>query len=383
MFMDRLNIALIGCGGISNAHVEGFRILSTKGLKVFNIKAVCDAIESNAKEKADLISYFQDLKPKIYVDIEKMLKEESLDAVDICLPHNLHHTVALQCLERDLHVIIEKPLGITMRAAKIIIDKALIHNKVLAVAENYRRAPRERAFWWAIKEGLIGDPRIVLWASVSWGPRPWGWREDKFAAGGSWVFDGGVHWADLDRYQLGKEAIEVIAVSHTFDPIKENVKVTVDDMTMAIVKYEGNVFSQWIWTRAAPGKRIYYHTIYGSRGAISDDGIHLEMDEEKIESWSLNALISNMRKKTSKDILEKFFPRGITDTFAIELYDFYDSIINKRKPEVDGIEAYKDMAIPLGFYESFKLNKPVKVKDVEDLRVEEYQNEINEKLSIS
>jgi predicted dehydrogenase len=380
--MDKLNVALIGCGGISNAHIEGFRILSARGLKIFSIRAVCDVNKNVAKEKATLVSYFQGLKPRVYTDVERMLKEESLDSVDICLPHNLHHTVALQCLERDLHIIIEKPLAITMRAAKIIIDKASKHNRVLAVAENYRRAPKERAFWWAIKEGLIGNPRIILWSGVSWGPKPWGWREDKFAAGGSWVFDGGVHWADLDRYQLGKEAIEVFAVSHTFDPIKEGVKVTVDDMTMAIIKYEGNVFSQWIWTRAAPAKRIYSHIIYGSRGALSDDGIQIEEEEGEIKMQSLNVLINHMQRKISSDLLEKFFPRGITDTFAIELYDFYDSIVNKRKPEVDGIEAYKDMAIPLGFYESAKLNSPVKVKDIEELRIEEYQKEINEKLSI-
>ncbi|MBS7654568.1 hypothetical protein KEJ43_05795, partial [Candidatus Bathyarchaeota archaeon] len=88
----------------------------------------------------------------------------------------------------------------------------------------------------------------------------------------------------------------------------------------------------------------------------------------------------SMRRKIQQEDLERLFPRGITDTFAIELYDFYNSIINGRKPEVDGMEAYKDMAIPLGFYESAMLNKPIKVKDVEELRVEEYQKEINEKL---
>jgi predicted dehydrogenase len=380
--MEKINLALIGCGGIANAHIEGFKNLSVRGLKVFNIKAVCDVIKENAERKAEAIQHFQGLKPKVYTDIETMLKNESLDAVDICLPHNLHHVVAVKCLERGLHVIIEKPLGITMRAAKIIIDEASRRNKILAVAENYRRAPKERAFWWAIKEGLIGEPRIILWASVSWGPSPWGWREDKFAAGGSWVFDGGVHWADLDRYQLGMEAEEVFAMCHTFDPVKEGVKVTVDDMTMAIIKYEGNVYSQWIWTKAAPAKRIYSHIIYGSKGALSDEGLQIEKNEEKIEIQPINALVNSMRMKLPQEIIEKFFPKGVTDTFAIELYDFYDSIINRRKPEVDGIEAYKDMAIPLGFYESAVLNKPVKIKDVEELRVEEYQKEINEELEI-
>ncbi|MEM2088135.1 MAG: hypothetical protein QXF52_05600, partial [Thermoproteota archaeon] len=76
------------------------------------------------------------------------------------------------------------------------------------------------------------------------------------------------------------------------------------------------------------------------------------------------------------------FPMNIRDTVATELYDFYDSIVNGHAPEVDGLEAYKDMAIPLGFYESALLRKSVSVKDVEELKVEEYQKEINEKLGI-
>jgi hypothetical protein len=96
----------------------------------------------------------------------------------------------------------------------------------------------------------------------------------------------------------------------------------------------------------------------------------------------MGALLSEMRKTLDKSELEKLFPRGSTNTFAIELYDFYLAITENQKPEVDAIEAYKDMAIPLGFYESAVLRRPVSIKDVEELRVEEYQKEINEKLGI-
>jgi len=379
--MEKLNIALIGCGGIANAHVEGYKDLYARGLKVFKIKAVCDVSEENAKLKAKDISYFLETKPKIYLDLESLLKDESLDAVDICLSHNLHHTVASRCLEEDLHVIIEKPLGITMRAAKVIIDKAERCGKTLAIAENYRRNPKERAFWWAIRQQLIGEPRMVLWVAAYWDPKPWGWREDKFTAGGSWVFDGGVHWADLDRYQLGREAIEVFSMNHTFVPVKEGVKVTVDDMTMAIVRYEGDVYSQWLWTNAAPAKEIYMHILYGSKGALSDEGIYIQ-EGHKVKTQPVKDLVNRMKENLKSEELGRLFPKGTTNTFAIELYDFYDSIMDKRKPEVDGLEAYKDMAIPLGFYESAALGRPVKVKDVEELRIEEYQKEVNEKLGV-
>jgi len=56
--------------------------------------------------------------------------------------------------------------------------------------------------------------------------------------------------------------------------------------------------------------------------------------------------------------------------------------VEGKRPEVDGWEAYKDMAIPLSFYESAALERPIRVKDVEDLRIENYQSEINEKLGL-
>ena len=380
--MEKLNIALVGCGGIANLHVEGYRDLYSRGLRIFELKALCDISYDNAKSKAKMIRGFQDSEPTVYSNLDEMLKEESLDAVDICLPHHIHHTVASRCLEEALHVIIEKPLGITMRAARLIIQKAESSGRVLAVAENYRRAPKERAIQWAVRQGLIGDPRMIIWMAAGWGPKPWGWRENKLLAGGSWVFDGGVHWADLDRYQLGREAVEVFAMTHTFDPVKEGVKVTVDDMTMAIVRYEGDVYSQWLWTRAAPAKPMWMHILYGSKGALSSDGLHVQKGVREVKIESMMNLLGDMRRSLREDELERLFPHGSTNTFAIELYDFYSAITEKRRPEVDAVEGYKDMAIPLGFYESANLHEPVKVKDVEDLRVEEYQKEINEKLGI-
>ena len=200
-------------------------------------------------------------------------------------------------------------------------------------------------------------------------------------AGGSWVFDGGVHLADLDRYHLGAEAVEVYSVNDIFEPLKKGVRVTVDDMTMAIIRYESGVYAQWLWTRVAPARRIGMRIIYGSEGALTDEDVRIQK-EDCTQISPIDTFRRRMMKGLSHEELESWFPKGATDTFATELYDFYDSIVNKRKPEVDGWEAYKDMAIPIGLYESAVLNKPVKIRDVEGLKVEEYQEEINEKLGL-
>src|SRR5207253_816809 len=103
---------------------------------------------------------------------------------DICSLHRNHHNLAGACFAAGKHVCIEKPLGLTMRAARAILNAAEAAGKVLCVAENYRRDPRERCIHWLLKNGRIGDLRMVFWLEVGEGLGKWGWRDMKSEAGG-------------------------------------------------------------------------------------------------------------------------------------------------------------------------------------------------------
>jgi predicted dehydrogenase len=379
--MEKVKLGLIGCGGISRRHVDSYGDLHNRGLKVFDIKALCDISEEKAKVRFETISSFQADKPKIYTDLEDMLKEEDLDAVDICLPHHLHHSVATKCLEEGLHVIVEKPLGVTMRAARMMIETAEKHGKTLAVAENSRRSSKSRATRWAIEQGLIGNPQVLAFTATYWMPHPWGhWRDNRLMTGGSWILDTGIHFADYDRYHLGVEPLQVYGVVDTLMPVKKGVKVTIDDMAMALTEYENKIHVQWYWNSVAAGEPTpTTRVIYGSKGRIAGEYLQIQK-EDSVEKYHLNTIEKKWRESIEPEELEKLFPKGTRDTFTIELYDFFDSIVNKRKPEVDGWEGYRDMSVIFGLYESAAIGEPVKIKDVQDLKVEEYQKEINEKL---
>ncbi|MEM0172568.1 MAG: hypothetical protein QXS21_06690 [Thermoproteota archaeon] len=71
------------------------------------------------------------------------------------------------------------------------------------------------------------------------------------------------------------------------------VKVTVDDVTMAIITYYGEVYAQWLWTRVAPGRAINLRTIYGSKGSVGNDGLFIQR-EDSVETQSMNTLVSRM-----------------------------------------------------------------------------------------
>ena len=248
---DRLKMGLIGCGGMSGAHMRGYQELWSKGIKSFDIVAACDIDASRAEERTAQAHEFQGgTKPAVYTDVEEMLSKHSdLGCVDICALHSAHHTLAVTALEAGVHVIIEKPLGITMRACKLILDAAEENGRIVSVAENYRLDRVQRARRWAVQQGRIGEPRMFFWIEVSEGLGKWSWRNFKMDAGGGWVLDGGVHFTDLMRFILDAEAVEVYAINKAYEPYRYDDPATrqggydvdVEDAMISAIKFERGI----------------------------------------------------------------------------------------------------------------------------------------------
>ena len=378
--MDRVKTAFIGCGGIAGAHLRGLKILWENGIRTFEVIATCDIDGTRANKMAEDIALFQGYKPAVYTNVDEMLSyEPGLQAVDICTVHKDHHNLAIKCLDAKKHVIIEKPLALTIRTGRMVLDSAEKNNCILQVAENYRRALSERTINWVIKEGRIGKLRMLYWEDIFERLWYWGWRDHKELSGGGWTLDGGVHFADLFRYHIG-EVEEIYAISKTYNPIRfknkdlliDPVEITVEDTTMATLKFENGVIGVWVLTNSAPGKQMNFRAVYGDKGCIVwNEGLYIGTDNiprEQLEKEFMASLSSQEK--------DKFFPNGITDTIAIELKEFYDAVLGKGEIETTGVVGLKDEAISMTVYESNFLNVPVKVKDVEGCKLENYQNQL-------
>ena len=387
---DRIKMGLIGCGGMSGAHMRGYQELWSKEVKTFDIIAACDIDANRAEERANQAHDFQGgTKPTVYTDVEEMLtKHPELDCVDICALHSAHHTLAVAALEAGMHVIIEKPLGITMRACKLILDAAEKNQRILSVAENYRLARDQRARRWAVRQGRIGDPRMFFWIEVGEGLGKWSWRNFKMEAGGGWVLDGGVHFTDLMRFVLDKEAIEVYAINKAYEPFRYDdpavrqggYDVDVEDAMISAIKFEDGVSAQWTWVGSGPGDGISRRTLYGSEGSLDfATGLTLRNGE----NTSNEALVSEFLAHISDEEREYYFPSGVEDTVAIELKYFADAVLTDGKPEVDGSEGMKSQAVCMAVYESGWHGRPVTLIEIESCELEGYQGEINEKLGIA
>lgn len=390
MGTERIKMGLVGCGGMSGAHMGGYRELWSKGIKDFEIVAACDIAVERAEERAHQAQEFQGgTKPAVYTELDEMLaKHPDLACVDICALHSAHHTLAVPALDAGKHVIIEKPFGITMRACKLMMEAADRNDKIISVAENYRLARIQRTRSWAIAQGRIGDPRMFFWVEVSEGLGKWGWRNFKMDAGGGWALDGGVHFTDLMRYILGMEAEEVYAINKAYEPFRYDnpaereggYAVDVEDAMIATIKFEQGVTAQWTWVGSAPGHAFRQHTVYGSEGSLDWNQGLVPRGGEPISNDDLMQEFTNSLSDSER---EYYFPGGVEDTVAIELKYFADAIRSGGQPEVDAVEGMRSEAICMAVYESGWFGRPVTIEEIENCELEGYQKEINDKLEIS
>lgn len=372
---------------MAGAHCQGYRLLHAAGCRDFLLTGTCDTDRARAERMADDIAAWQGSRPEVYDHVEALLSaQRGLDAVDICAVHRAHHPLAIASLEAGKHVTIEKPLAITMRAGRAILDAVARTGRLLQVAEQYRRTPEQRAIAHALRTGRIGTPRMLFWIEARERLWYWGWREHRELAGGGWTLDGGVHHADLFRYHIG-EVTTVSATMRSFYPTRyrdrerlvDPVTVDVEDTTLANLEFEGGQVGQWSQTCVAPGRGFSQRVIYGEEGSL-DYAAGLQA---RSETLSLAELREEYMHSLSAEEHERLFPWGVTDAVGSELGEFIRAVRGEGTLETDAMQGYLSQAVSIAVYESAVLGRTVRVWDVAELTVETYQDDLNAGLGLA
>ena len=391
-----IRLALIGCGGISGAHIAGFKELVQKGCKDIVYTACCSGQEENAHRRARELAAIQGFEPKVFTNLQSLIESGIADGADMCLPHHLHHQLGVQALDGGLHAMIEKPMGITIKASRLIIEAARRNNRILATAENIRRGLSARACAWAIKERKVaGDIKEVHVADLSYGEFDYEnpimkWRGLKLLTGGGMIMDSGAHFADMQMVLFG-EPEEISCHMWTNDnrtipnaPVFGDAKPDVEDAWHAVIRFKNGTPVVWSYSRSYPGAALRHAYYFGSKGAIEDLGFGFHCFEGGGKAILENQTILT-KEEMEREYLysldeeekQRLFPFGCTHNFGIEIWDFADSIRNDRKPEIDGEDGLRAKALCEACFESATLGKPVKYDAVLAGKVSEYQAPIN------
>ena len=136
--MEKVPLCVVGCGGMGHRHIMAYKTLEDSGLGNVELMAVCDLRRENAEFAAREVERLFGRKPMIFSDLDQVIARDDILAVDVVTDGSMHHQLAIPALLAGKHALVEKPLGITVRACQAMIEAAEKGSAVLATAENYR-----------------------------------------------------------------------------------------------------------------------------------------------------------------------------------------------------------------------------------------------------
>ncbi len=375
---DKVRLGIIGYGSIaSKRHVPGLVTLKKAGLDNFDVTAVCDGMESNLSAATAYVKNHLGNEPVAYRSWEDLVAGGKVDAVDICLPHGLHHVVGVACLDAGIDVLIEKPLAVSLKTGKLLVEAAERNGRLLSAAIPLRRLHGQRAVHWALNDAkLIGDVRHFFHNYTNWraqttpanltdGMR---WRRDRVMGGGSTVIDSGTHFLDTLRYLHG-DVEQVYAEVRTYrdgEPVvaREAVAQHRENVVMAVFTFKSGVVGTWCWSTVAAGKESRDCVIHGTEGSIEDTNYAdasitchlfkggLELRKRDGSYMSMHELQSRHRNAIGPEGMQRLFPHGVTDEFALTIWDFLDAAATGRQPEIPGRDGLITLGVAEAIYES-------------------------------
>lgn len=276
-----------------------------------------------------------------YDEFDEFLKAGLADAIYIALPNHLHHEYAVRAARAGLHVLCEKPLGVTAKECREMIDACEDNDVLLMTAYRLHFEAANMTAVTAAKGGEFGDLRFFQ-ASFSQNISPPNVRLMPLNQGGGTVYDLGIYCINAARYLFADEPYRVIAQS--VSPDGEDRFKESDEMTAAILLFPNDRIASFVSSFGASPSSTY--RLVGTRGIA-------ELDPAFGYATNLGYEFHNKDGEFHAEIFEK------RDQFGPELIYFSDCILQERRPEPDGYEGLADVMIIEAIYESARTNQPV------------------------
>jgi len=345
--MKQIQVAVIGTGSISAAHLESYQNNPNA-----NLFAVCDLNEERAQKAAQK---FGNEATKVFTDYREMLALPEIEAVSICTWNNTHAEISIAALEAGKHVLVEKPLCRTVEEALNIQNAVEKSGKLLQVGFVRRYDENAGILKEMVERNEFGE---IYYGKATYLRRlgnPGGWFSDINRSGGGPLIDIGVHAIDLCWYMMGKpKAISVSANTYKKLGNRSNVKHlsfykaadydadhnTVEDMANALIRFENgaSLLVEASYTLHAKSDEGAIK-LYGEKGGF-------EIDPEVAIITEHHDTIFNIKPQTDHASFEA------VSAFQNEINHFIQSILDGTQPlspVEDGVEMMK---ILCAIYES-------------------------------
>ena len=341
-----MRYALIGCGRVSPNHVAA--AIEHK----LEFVALCDLdAEKTAAKKAE----FSLFDVPAYTDYKEMLRREKPELVAIATTSGTHAQIAVDCIEAGCHVIIEKPIALSLADADRILEAAeRMHVKVCANHQNRFNAAIQQ-----MRNALLAD----RFGKLLYGTTSIRWcRDEAYYKSadwrGTWKEDGGtlmnqcIHAIDLLRWMLGDEITEVVGYTDNL----HHPYIEAEDLGLALLRFKNGSYGMIDGTVNTFGGDLEETlSLFGEKGFARVGGTCVN----KIDEWRF-ADGSEAESHIQKECGEN--PPNVYGFGHKSIYaDMLEAIRDDRVPYVDGAAGRRALETVLAIYKSAAEGKPVRL----------------------
>jgi myo-inositol 2-dehydrogenase/D-chiro-inositol 1-dehydrogenase len=341
----KVKVGLLGSQFISTIHAE-----SLKNCAEAEIIAVASPSPGNAEKFA---AQFQI--PHHYTDYHELLARDDIDMVVIGIPNHLHCEAVIAAAERGKHIVIEKPLCLSLDEADRMLEAARKASVKLMYAEELCFAPKYVRLKQLLDSGALGKPTLLKQSEKHDGPHAdhfW----DVERSGGGVAMDMGCHAIEFFRWMLNRP--KILSVYAQMNTQVHADKTLGDDNALLILEFEDGIvaIAEESWTKL--GGMDDRAEVHGSKGVAYADLLH----GNSIETYSAVGYDYAVEKAGgtqgwSFTIYDEAYNYG----FPQEMAHFVDCVQNDKTPLVTGEDGRKVLEVLFAAYESARTGRKVQL----------------------
>ena len=348
--MDRVRLAIVGCGNIVQLNAPGYLRHPR-----CDVTVLCDPVP----ERAELRARQWGLTPRICTDYAQVLDDPAVDAVELLTPTYLHAEQIVAGLAAGKHVSCQKPISVSVAEADRIVDAAAKARTTFRVTENFLYYPPIVKAKELLDAGAIGEPSLVrihttragaiVGQSMDLDPEALVWRRDPARNPGGALYDDGVHKYATAEYWIGEIGDVSAIVGRTTDFLHETPSVATWRFKgrdcLGIIDY---TYAPDMPIRSRYYKADEFFEIHGSRGILWVTRCTGEM-------LDLPPVVLIRGAETTSYQVPMDWRLGFDGAAA----DFVDGVLDGRQPAQDVQAARHMLQVALAIYESGRTGRAV------------------------
>lgn len=344
--MEKTRVALLGTGFIAKIHAESYKKLVPDA----EIVAVYGRSSANAEAFAKAHGI-----PAFFDDMDTLLASVNPDVVDICLPNYQHYDACMKAAALDKHIIIEKPLALTLEQADEMIAECKKRNLKLMYAEELCFAPKYERVRALVQAGAVGDVYELKQAEKHSGPHS-RWFYTKETSGGGVMMDMGCHALAWFRWMNGNNPVKSVT-AHMKTVLHQDI-TDCEDNTIVIVEFENGVtgLAEDSWARhGGMDDRI---EVYGTKGVSYADLFQGNSAlTYSTEGYDYAAEKAGTTQGWTFTMFEEAFNQG----YPQELAHFIQCVREDLQPKVTGEDGRAVLEMIYAAYASAKTGRAVEL----------------------